>query len=112
MKKQREILEKMKAGEKKAPSRFDESSLGLVVSSLDPSLASFYGALDKIGVPFNTEYDKKNNTLTLGSHKIYRQSKSENWCIEGRAGNFLRSYDAILQAIMLCYADILHKEIF
>lgn len=112
MKTQKEILAKMRAAEIKAPSRFDESSLGLVVSSLDPPLSKICDVLKQTKKPFKVEHNEEKDTITIGDFVVERPSPKENWVIRGRSGQFLRSFDAILQAITLCYANILYKRVF
>ena len=112
MKKQKEILANMQAAEKKTPSRFDESSLGLVISKLDPPLSKYYEILKNIEKPFKVAYSKDKDNITIGDFVVERSGPGENWVIRGRKGKFLRAFDAILRAITLCYAKILHEKVF
>lgn len=115
MKKQRELLEKLKNPEKKAPSREGETTVGGVVRKNDPTPSVLYKILVEMDLPFAVGYGDSQDDgweLSIGKSIIAPSPHQKgNCCIKERSGMFLRPLDAVLKAVSIEIGRLIQERL-
>jgi hypothetical protein len=112
VKKQKELLDKLK-NPKKAPPRNNETSVGEVMRRTNPSPQILYNILSGLSLPVDVSYRESEESgweLTIGELTIKPCSEQKEYsCIEGQSGLFLRPYNAVIRAFALELGNLIKK---
>jgi hypothetical protein len=116
MKKQKELLEKLKAGKKIAPRHINSISVGNIIKVVDPSLLELYNVLESLVLPIDISYDKDekgNEAMSIGGYQIIpSEDTTWKWSVIGNsAGGFLRAFDAVLYIFNLEMARLITEKL-